>query len=257
MEKEYYGFIYITTNKTNGKRYIGKKTYDKKEVWKNYLGSGIALKNAIDKYGKENFSKVIIEECNTKDLLNEREKYWIEKYNATSDSSFYNIAPGGEGGNVTSGYSEDMLIKFYNNKVKGSKGIINQGKENPRAKKVICLNNGLIFDTTVIASRYGNTKDYCIQACCRGKSKTAGVSSENGEKLQWAYYNPSVVYEYIPFKRNYLENAFSKRIKCVETGIIYNRVKDGAKVANVNSATLSMHLSGKTKHCGGFHWVFV
>ena len=45
--------IYKTTNLINGKIYIGMSK-NKKE---NYLGSGIYLKYAIDKYGKENFKK--------------------------------------------------------------------------------------------------------------------------------------------------------------------------------------------------------
>lgn len=57
MEIKMYGFIYITTNHINGKQYIGQRKYDKKEKWKNYLGSGIILTRAIEKYGKENFSK--------------------------------------------------------------------------------------------------------------------------------------------------------------------------------------------------------
>ena len=54
-----YGFIYITTNNVNGKKYIGqKKYYGNHEV---YIGSGVELKNAINKYGKENFTREIIE----------------------------------------------------------------------------------------------------------------------------------------------------------------------------------------------------
>ena len=60
-ENEYYGFIYITTNNINGKKYIGQKKYDKEGKWKTYLGSGIILNRAIKKYGAENFSKEIIE----------------------------------------------------------------------------------------------------------------------------------------------------------------------------------------------------
>ena len=82
MEIKMYGFIYITTNHINGKQYIGQRKYDKKEKWKNYLGSGIILTRAIEKYGKENFSKKIIEECETKEQLNQKEKYWISYYNA-------------------------------------------------------------------------------------------------------------------------------------------------------------------------------
>lgn len=57
MEVKMYGFIYITTNHINVKRYIGQRKYDKNEKWKTYLGSGIILTRAIEKYGKENFFK--------------------------------------------------------------------------------------------------------------------------------------------------------------------------------------------------------
>lgn len=44
---------------------------DRKKYCGNYetLGNGIALKNAIVKYGRENFTRKIIEECETKDKL--------------------------------------------------------------------------------------------------------------------------------------------------------------------------------------------
>lgn len=117
-----YGFIYITTNHVNGKKYIGQKKYDNKGKWKDYLGSGKHLKNAINKYGRENFSKEIIEECETKELLNEREKYWIKYYNAVNNNNFYNLATGGDGGVTVIGdrhplskmvYQYDLLTGCY------------------------------------------------------------------------------------------------------------------------------------------------
>ena len=55
------GYVYITTNLINNKKYIGLKTSD--VFVPNYFGSGKIIKKAINKYGKNNFSVEILEEC--------------------------------------------------------------------------------------------------------------------------------------------------------------------------------------------------
>lgn len=95
-----YGYIYLTTNKLNGSIYIGKK---KSSIFlgNKYLGSGKILKKAIGKYGKDNFSVVLIEDCSSLDVLNDREKYWIARYRSMNKFNLYNIADGGDGGKLT------------------------------------------------------------------------------------------------------------------------------------------------------------
>lgn len=44
LDKSAYGFIYITENEINMKKYIGVKKFDDNGLWKNYLGSGVVLK---------------------------------------------------------------------------------------------------------------------------------------------------------------------------------------------------------------------
>ena len=88
--------IYKTTNKINGKFYVGKDTYNNTK----YLGSGKILKRAIKKYGKENFEKEILEECTNEQELKDREIFWIDKLNATNKDIGYNIAIGGVGGRL-------------------------------------------------------------------------------------------------------------------------------------------------------------
>ena len=66
----------------------------------NYLGSGTLLKDAIQKYGKDSFKKVILEQCSTIEELKKQEKYWISTYNACSDRESYNISTGGTGGDT-------------------------------------------------------------------------------------------------------------------------------------------------------------
>jgi len=89
--------IYKVINNINGKWYIGKDAGNRKY----YYGSGKALRNAIKKYGKENFCKEILEVCIDKVQLCKREKYWIKISNALNDPMSYNLASGGEGGDLS------------------------------------------------------------------------------------------------------------------------------------------------------------
>jgi hypothetical protein len=90
------GFIYITTNKINGKKYIGRKYYfdrnGKETNWKHYFGSSKDLKQDIKLYGKSNFERKIILECKTSEELAEKETELIKKYNAVKDPMFYNLS---------------------------------------------------------------------------------------------------------------------------------------------------------------------
>jgi len=126
--------IYMTTNKINGKKYIGMSTRNDD----NYYGSGSLIHSAIRKYGKESFEKVILEECDNIDDLSKSEKKWIEQFDAVNSNEFYNIIYGGFGGNsetvkhIWESRSEDE-IKDIREKI--SKGKISNrshsGPKNP------------------------------------------------------------------------------------------------------------------------------
>jgi len=64
--------LYKTTNLINNKTYIG--IHQTNDLNDGYLGSGIAFKKALKKYGKENFFREIIETCSSFDELLEKEK---------------------------------------------------------------------------------------------------------------------------------------------------------------------------------------
>lgn len=90
-----YGYIYITTNLINGKKYIGRHKAEKFDNY--YKGSGYILKEAIKKYGRENFSCEVLEWCETKEIAFQREDYWVKYFNAVEDPNFYNLTEGGCG----------------------------------------------------------------------------------------------------------------------------------------------------------------
>lgn len=90
-----FGYIYETTNLVNGKKYIGKHKHDGFD--NKYYGSGIALKRALNKYGKENFEVKIIEKIETnQDDLDLREMYWIKYFDAAKNKNYYNNSMGGK-----------------------------------------------------------------------------------------------------------------------------------------------------------------
>lgn len=89
--------IYKTTNLINGKIYVGQH-YIKPEnsATDGYLGSGKILKQAVKKYGKENFEREILEVC-TYENVADREIYWIEILDSRNSDVGYNLSLGGLG----------------------------------------------------------------------------------------------------------------------------------------------------------------
>lgn len=91
--------IYKITNKLNNHSYIGLST-KLEERWKYHQTpynqereSNKTLYKAFAKYGIENFTFEILEECSIKEL-GEREKYYIAKYDTYHNG--YNMTSGGE-----------------------------------------------------------------------------------------------------------------------------------------------------------------
>lgn len=103
-----YGFVYMTTNLVNNKKYIGKHSKNSE----NYFGSGRLLIKAIKKYGRHNFNREILSYANSKIELDDLEIYYIQKYDAIKSKNFYNLNGGGTGGNCFIGYSDEELKEY-------------------------------------------------------------------------------------------------------------------------------------------------
>lgn len=126
--------IYKITNKINGQSYIGlsvdieERWYKHKTNYKNVDNKEYekTLYRAFRKYGLNNFTFEVIEECEKEDLPN-KEIFWISFYNTYADG--YNETPGGEvicvGGEKHPNHKlseEDVRIirNYYNNKARKS-----------------------------------------------------------------------------------------------------------------------------------------
>lgn len=168
-----YGYIYLTTNKINGKQYVGQKRSD--TFVKSYKGSGKALLKAISKYGFDNFECHIIDTAESQEELNVKEFVYVELYQTLETG--YNLC---EGGGSVSGYkhTEDTKRKmcearagekapFYGKhhteETKQKLSEATTGVKNPRAKKRIynSIEFGYIKEAYDYAVKYdGYDKSY-------------------------------------------------------------------------------------------------
>ena len=89
--------IYKIENKINGKVYIGQSIHIGQR-WNEHLYQSshcTLLKYALAKYGQENFSFEVEEEC-IKEELSDKENYYILLYHSNDDKYGYNETTGYE-----------------------------------------------------------------------------------------------------------------------------------------------------------------
>lgn len=108
---KYIGFVYLITNKTNGRKYIGKKLFwfsktrtvkgkRKKEKalsdWQQYWSSSEELKNDVKSLGEENFTREILHLCLFKGTLSYLELREQMDRRVMESIEYYNAFVGGK-----------------------------------------------------------------------------------------------------------------------------------------------------------------
>lgn len=115
-------YIYRITNLINGKTYMGKHEY--KKLDDGYMGSGKALYAAKVKYGIKNFKKdILVFNIPNLKYANLLEETFIDaEREKVGRENCYNIANGGDGGNLVGGPTKGSWKKGHIPWNKGKKG---------------------------------------------------------------------------------------------------------------------------------------
>lgn len=124
MQTVYYT-IYQVTNLINDKIYIGK--HQTKDLNDGYMGSGKLIRQAIDKYGVENFSKEILFVFDHEDEMNTKEAELVTE-DFVSQETNYNLCAGGKGGfsYINNELSDKMKHVRRNNLAKIPKEVLRE-----------------------------------------------------------------------------------------------------------------------------------
>jgi group I intron endonuclease len=206
--------VYLTINLINNKKYVGMDTKNDP----NYLGSGLLIKKAIKKYGKENFKKEILEYCTSISELENRETWWINYFDACVNNDFYNLE------NI-----RKRGINPFANKTSNELKEIFDKVNTPERSKKIGLSNS--------KPKPRNFSDK-MSKIMTGKTRTKESKLKQGNKL-----------------KNRISPNCSKCIvydKQYNLIGIYNSRVEAAKALDLNPIQISKVIHGKLKTTGGF-----
>lgn len=144
-----------------------------------------------------------------------------------------------------------------------------KGANNQHAKKVICLETLRVYDTmTQAREETGATK---ITVCCKHYYK-----HKSSAGLHWEYYDESISDdEYKNILQELIEEEYENKhhspseenrrktserssvpVICVETGTIFNSIRDACRAYNLSPPNVCNCCKGKKKTAGGFHWKY-
>ena len=106
--KQWVGFVYVITDKSNDKMYVGKKTFWSKKTlpplkgktrkrrstvesdWKSYYGSSDLVKQLLVEQGEQNFHRQILYFCRSKGEMGYLEAKEQFDRNVLLDDRYYN-----------------------------------------------------------------------------------------------------------------------------------------------------------------------
>ncbi len=207
-----YYIIYCHRNKINNKAYIGQ-TKNIKDRWcaSHYKGCRLFY-YAIQKYGWDNFQHIILKDnILTIEQANYWEHFYIQLFNTINHQIGYNLTAGG--GQTVISESTKKLIKQHHADFSGekhpmygkhhseeTKQKMRQAKlgspvseetkrkiseklkmgNNPRAKRVQCLETKEIFSCAKQAALKYGVDNSTLSKCAKGKTKTCAG-------LHWKY----------------------------------------------------------------------
>lgn len=285
-----YGIIYKITNTMDGKVYIGQTIRNFHERYEGSLENtkNRYLKRAIDKYGTEVFEVTeVLDTAETKEELDEKERYYIAFYRSNDRNYGYNITEGGHRGKQA-----DETKKRIADAQRGEKNHMygKRGKDNPRycRMELTCAKCGKPIEVSRCDMKR-SSYHYCSSECARSSKLHFKPQTKNRILVTCDYCGktferrPSEIIgrEHLYCSQNCknrhqktmlkgrsnpnfgnhkvagANNGRAKKVLCITTGEVFNSAIEAGIKYGIKRGGIPACCRGEQKTAGGKEWKYL
>ena len=241
QERNYCVYRHISPS---DKVYIGiTGQYPPEKRWLNGRGyKNSYFYNAIQKYGWDNIRHEILYTGLTKEEAEEKEIELIAKYQSNNRQFGYNIS---NGGNTTGTMSQETKDKISIANIGNQYGIGHEVSYDARNR----------ISKSKIGNQYGKGKKMPehVKAILAESHKTESFRKKLSDANKGKKHSDET-------KKKLSEThkgIGSKKVVCIETGIIYDSVKEASEKNMIKGrGHISACCKGNRKTAGGYHWKY-
>ena len=228
MKEEIITGIYCIENIRNGKKYIGQSK-NIKSRWKKHISSlrrcnhsNSYLQDSWITYGESSFKFYVLEECSV-DLLDERERYYIDTLDSMCYGNGYNLTTGGMAGNII---SDEIRAKM-------SKSVTESYTEELRE---IRRQDTLKYWSNPENRKRAMGENNSMFGKHHSEESKRKMSEAKKGKTSW--------------------NKIFRSVRCKELEKIFKSPAEAGKQLSLDSSSIIKVCQGKRHTCGGYHWEY-
>lgn len=218
----------------SGKVYIGITSRELNKRWKSGAGyKDQAFYNAILKYGWESIKHDVIAENLSLEEANQMEIDLIRQYKSNDKRYGYNVASGGEG---SPGFKQTDEAKE-----KISKAHKGEHKSEDHKEKLRLANIG---------------KHHTEETRQKISESHKGRKLNQNQRETLMRYNRNKVLSAETRAKISHNSKSKKKVVCVETGQVFDTVKDASSWLGMSHNAVSNAVCGYSERAGGYHWKY-
>lgn len=263
--------IYLWKNLCNGKVYIGQTQnfYCRMRQYARFESNRKrTIVKALAKYGFDNFDISILEKVDDVAKLDDREQFWMDYYNSYDKDIGYNICK--ESG-TSRGYShteedKQRMSEIAKERFRQHPEKMPKGEKNPMYGRTVSKETREKMSKSRQGNQNAKGKTWKLKPEFVENRRKRALGNKNclGRKISEKHRARIIESNQIRGVSEETKKKISeankgksaKKVRCVETGIVYDSITRAGEAINRSSSGISACLKGKMKTCGGYHWEY-